>query len=108
MIFRDLGVEQPFVKTSNLDEIVAAIRNTKVLYIEPPSNPPMELTDIRPVRNCQKSYYFGIGFGIILFNTFFTKAAFIYGAEVVFTFITKFITGHADMLEKLILQKEAL
>ena len=41
------GVEPTFVNTSNLEEIKAAIKpETKVIYIETPANPTMNVTDI--------------------------------------------------------------
>ncbi|HNS46464.1 MAG TPA: PLP-dependent aspartate aminotransferase family protein, partial [Bacteroidales bacterium] len=41
------GVEMTFINTSNLDLIKAAIKpNTRVLYIETPANPTMDITDI--------------------------------------------------------------
>ncbi|CAG0906070.1 unnamed protein product, partial [Cyprideis torosa] len=51
-IFADFGVESSYVDTSNLEKIKEAIQpNTKLLYLETPANPTMNLTDIQEARN---------------------------------------------------------
>ena len=49
-IFRKFGFEATFVDTTDLQQIEAAVRpNTKAIFIETPSNPLLEVTDIRGV-----------------------------------------------------------
>ena len=50
--FSRFGVEYTFVDTSDIENVRAAIRpNTKVVYLESPSNPAMLVTDIRAVSD---------------------------------------------------------
>ena len=47
-IYEQNGIEFTYVGTSDLDAVKAAFRpNTKAVYIETPTNPMMEITDIR-------------------------------------------------------------
>ena len=44
------GVEFTTVHTSKLDEIKAAIKpNTKAIFLETPTNPTMEISDLRAI-----------------------------------------------------------
>jgi len=46
--FKKFGVESSYINTANLDEIRKAIKpNTKMLYLETPTNPTMEISDIK-------------------------------------------------------------
>ena len=47
-IYEKNGVEFTYVGTSDLDAVQAAFKpNTKAVYIETPTNPMMEITDVR-------------------------------------------------------------
>ena len=47
-VFAKFGLEATYVDTTNLDNIRKAIRpNTKGIFIETPSNPLLDVTDIR-------------------------------------------------------------
>lgn len=104
--FSRFGVEASFVNTSNPDEIINAIKpNTKVLYIETPSNPTMELTDIEKCSEIAKKH----NLVLVVDNTFSTpylQKPLDLGADVVFHSITKFINGHADIVGGIIITKE--
>ena len=55
--FSRFKVEASFVNTSKIENIVAAIRhNTKVLYIETPANPTMDITDIAACAKIAKAH----------------------------------------------------
>jgi len=105
--FSRFGVEATFVNTSNLDEIISSIKpNTKVLYIETPSNPTMELTDIKECAEIAKKH----NLVLVVDNTFSTpylQKPLDLGADVVFHSVTKFINGHADIVGGIIITKEA-
>jgi methionine-gamma-lyase len=105
--FARFGVEATFVNTSNLDEIISAIKsNTKVLYIETPSNPTMELTDIKACSKIAKAH----NLILVVDNTFSTpylQKPLDLGADVVLHSVTKFINGHADIVGGIIVTKEA-
>jgi methionine-gamma-lyase len=103
--FSRFGVDASFVNTANLDEIVSAIKpNTKVLYIETPSNPTMELTDIKACAEIAKKH----NLVLVVDNTFstpFLQKPLDLGADVVLHSVTKFINGHADIVGGIVIAK---
>jgi len=104
--FSRFNVEASFVNTSNTDNIIKAIKpNTKVLYIETPANPTMELTDIAACVAIAKKH----GLILVVDNTFcspYLQKPLDLGADVVLHSITKFINGHADIVGGVIVAKE--
>lgn len=100
------NVEASFVNTANTEEIIKAIKpNTKVLYIETPANPTMEITDIAACAAIAKKN----GLILVVDNTFcspYLQKPLDLGADVVLHSITKFINGHADIVGGVIVAKE--
>lgn len=104
--FSRFNVEASFVNTSNTDNIIKAIKpNTKVLYIETPANPTMEITDIAACAAIAKKH----GLILVVDNTFcspYLQKPLGLGADVVLHSITKFINGHADIVGGVIVAKD--
>lgn len=100
------GVQASFVNTSDLNAIKSAIReNTKMLYIETPANPTMELTDIRACAEIAKKN----NLILVVDNTFATpylQKPLDLGADVVLHSVTKFLNGHADIVGGVIVTRE--
>lgn len=100
------GVQASFVNTSDLNAIKSAIKeNTKMLYIETPANPTMELTDIQACAEIAKQN----NLILVVDNTFATpylQKPLDLGADVVFHSVTKFLNGHADIVGGIIITKE--
>ncbi|MFG6149169.1 cystathionine beta-lyase [Halobacillus sp. B23F22_1] len=92
------GIEHTFVNMTDLHEVATAIQpNTKVLYIETPSNPLLNITDIQAVSKLAKAN------DCLTFvdNTFMTPALqqpLELGADLVLHSATKFIAGHSDVV----------
>ena len=104
--FSRFGVEASFVNTSSLDQIVNAIRPyTRVLYIETPANPTMELTDIAACAEIARENKLIL----VVDNTFcspFLQKPLDLGADVVLHSVTKFINGHADIVGGVIVTRD--
>jgi cystathionine beta-lyase/cystathionine gamma-synthase len=87
-----------YVNTSNLAAVEAAIRpNTKLIYLETPSNPLMVLTDIAAV--CEIAHARGIEVSVD--NTFLSpvlQSPLALGADIVVYSTTKYLNGHSDGL----------
>ncbi len=100
------GVEATFVNTSNLEDIRAALRpNTRVLYIETPANPTMDITDIKACAQIAKENHLVL----VVDNTFsspFLQRPLELGADICLHSITKFINGHADIVGGVIVTKD--
>ncbi|MDD4599082.1 MAG: aminotransferase class I/II-fold pyridoxal phosphate-dependent enzyme [Lentimicrobiaceae bacterium] len=105
--FSRFGVEATFVNTADTSKIIAAIKpNTKVLYIETPANPTMEITDIAACAKIAKEHKLIL----VVDNTFcspYLQKPLDLGADVVLHSITKFINGHADIVGGVIVTKGA-
>ncbi|MBO4609124.1 MAG: PLP-dependent transferase [Lachnospiraceae bacterium] len=93
---RDIDVS--YVNTSHEDEVRTAIgEDTKALYIETPSNPMMEVTDLAEMRKIADEH----GLLLIVDNTFLSpyfQNPIDLGADVVVHSGTKYLEGHNDTL----------
>ena len=92
------GIEFSYVDTSNIDEVKKLIKsNTKAIYIETPSNPLMQVTDIRKIVEIAKKY----NLLVIVDNTFLSpyfQRPLELGADIVIHSGTKYLGGHNDTL----------
>lgn len=104
--FSRFQVEASFVNTSKTENILAAIKpNTKVLYVETPANPTMDITDIAACSKIAKEH----NLLLVVDNTFsspYLQKPLDFGADVVLHSITKFINGHADIVGGVIVAKD--
>jgi cystathionine gamma-lyase/cystathionine beta-lyase/cystathionine gamma-lyase/homocysteine desulfhydrase len=95
-VLEKFGLEFSYVDTSNVDAVRAAIRpNTKVVYLETPTNPMMTLTDIPA---CSEVAHKG-GALVVVDNTFcspYMQRPIELGADIVLHSTTKFLNGHSD------------
>ncbi len=96
--FCRFGVESTFIDTSDLDAVARAIKpNTRLVYLETPSNPAMIVTDIGAVSELAHAR----GCVVAVDNTFaspYLQRPLDRGADVVLHSVTKFINGHADVV----------
>ncbi len=99
------GVESTYVNTSDVSNIIKAIKpNTKVLFIETPANPTIEITDIKACAEIAKEH----GLILVVDNTFsspYLQRPLELGADVVLHSMTKFINGHADIVGGMVVAK---
>ncbi|MDR2409841.1 MAG: aminotransferase class I/II-fold pyridoxal phosphate-dependent enzyme [Bacteroidales bacterium] len=104
--FSRFGVEYSFVNTANLNAIENAIRsNTKLLFIETPTNPTIEITDIQKAAQIAHKH----NILVCVDNTFcspYIQKPLDLGADIVLHSITKFINGHADVVGGAIIAKD--
>lgn len=91
------GIETSYVDATNAENYAAAIRsNTKLLWIETPSNPLVNITDIAAVASIAKA----AGVATIVDNTFATpynQRPLELGADLVIHSATKYLGGHSDL-----------
>lgn len=91
-------IEHTFINMTDLNEISSAIQpNTKVIYIETPSNPCLNITDIGGVVKIAKEH----NCLTFLDNTFMTplyQNPLELGVDVVLHSATKFLSGHSDII----------
>ena len=90
-------LEVRFVDVANTDEVLNAIPGTQLLWLESPTNPCLEVVELPKVIKAAKD----AGIGVAVDNTFATplnQNPLAMGADIVMNSVTKFISGHSDVL----------
>ncbi len=108
-IYQEFGIKFHFVDMNDLDKFESLINvNTKLVWVETPTNPLMKLADIAAIATITKKHQ-------ILFavdNTFATpylQKPLDLGADIVMHSATKYLGGHSDVIAgALIVKDEAL
>jgi methionine-gamma-lyase len=104
--FSRFGVESSYVDTSDVENVRRALRpNTRLVYLESPSNPAMLVTDIRAVSDLAHAH----GALVAVDNTFASphlQQPLDLGADIVVHSVTKFINGHADVVGGILVAKD--
>ncbi len=97
-VYEKFGMRFTFVDGRDPKHFAAALTpQTKMLYVETPTNPMMTLTDLRAVGDLAQAR--GIVFAVD--NTFATpifQRPLEFGADVVLHSTTKYLNGHSDMI----------
>ena len=95
-IVKNYGVEFTYVDTSNLDALQRALRqNTRMVFVETPTNPLMVITDIRAVCDIAHRH----DCRVVVDNTFMSpyfQRPLDLGADIVVHSTTKYLNGHSD------------
>ncbi len=92
------GMRFTHVDTSDLAAVEAAIEaDTKLLYIETPTNPMMQVTDIRAVSEIAKRHHCLLAVDNTFLTPYFQNPLDL-GADVVIHSATKYLEGHNDTL----------
>ena len=95
-VLRDYGIEFDLADTSDVASLEQWFRpNTKMVFIETPTNPVMTVTDIAAVAELTHSR----GAFLVCDNTFMSpyfQQPINFGADVVVHSTTKYLNGHAD------------
>jgi methionine-gamma-lyase len=99
------GVTSTYVDTADIERVRYAMRpNTRLIYIETPSNPAMQVTDLRAVARLAREH----DCPLVVDNTFaspYLQRPLELGADVVLHSVTKFINGHADVVGGIIVAR---
>ncbi|KAF0247915.1 MAG: cystathionine beta-lyase [bacterium] len=107
-VLRNFGMQFSYVNTSNLDLIHSAIKpNTKMVFIETPTNPTMVLTDIAGVASIAHEK----GVKLVVDNTFmspYLQQPLALGADIVIHSTTKFLNGHSDSIGGIVILNDPL
>ena len=105
-VFGKYGIEHTYVDMSDMDAVQAAIqKNTKMFFIETPTNPMMKVADIHAVSEIAK----GIGALTVVDNTFLTpyfQKPLTLGADIVTHSSTKYLGGHNDTISGIVVVKD--
>ncbi|AXC09494.1 Cystathionine gamma-lyase [Acidisarcina polymorpha] len=97
-VFAPYGIDFTYVDTSNVEALRAAIRpETRLVHIETPTNPLMNLTDIAAVAEVCHSREVELSVDNTFMSPYFQRPIDL-GADIVMHSTTKFLNGHSDGL----------
>ena len=103
---RSMGLDVTFVNPDDAESIARAIRpETKMIWVETPSNPLLKLTDLAAVAALGKAR----GILTVCDNTFaspWVQQPLTLGFDLVVHSVTKYINGHSDMIGGLVLIRD--
>ncbi|MFA9213990.1 MAG: cystathionine gamma-synthase [Candidatus Methylacidiphilales bacterium] len=97
-IFANYGIKFHFIDLNNVQNIVASINsNTKLIWIETPTNPTMQIVDIEACAKIANTHNLILGVD----NTFaspYLQNPLDLGAHIVMHSATKYMGGHSDVI----------
>jgi len=106
-IFAKFGIKFIYVDTTDVSNISKAISPaTKLIWIETPTNPLMNITDIAAVSVIAKS----AGALLCVDNTFaspYLQNPLTLGADIVMHSATKYLGGHSDLIQGCLMMNDA-
>ncbi len=106
-IFAKYGIEFTYVDTTDVSNIEKAITpNTKLIWIETPTNPLMNITDIEAVAVIAKK----AKAWLCVDNTFaspYLQNPLDFGADIVMHSATKYLGGHSDVVQGCLVMNDA-
>ncbi|MFL6256103.1 MAG: cystathionine gamma-synthase [Pyrinomonadaceae bacterium] len=95
-VLADYGIEFAYVDTTDPLNVEAAIRpNTRMVFVETPTNPVMMITDLKAVSELAHA----AGARVVCDNTFmspYLQRPIEFGVDIVVHSTTKYLNGHSD------------
>jgi len=95
-VLSNYGIEFDLVDTSNVENVEQAFKpNTKMIFVETPTNPIMTITDLKAVS--EVAHYHGAK--VVCDNTFmspYLQRPMEFGVDIVVHSTTKYLNGHSD------------
>ena len=105
-VMSKFDISTTFVNGSDLQSVRDSIKpETKIIYIETPGNPTLEITDLEEVSKIAHSN----NAYLVVDNTFMSpvlQQPLNLGADIVVHSLTKFLNGHADVVGGIIVVKD--
>ncbi len=105
-VYEQYGIKVHFVDTSDLAKVAATITpNTKLIWLETPTNPTLKISDISGIANIAKAY----NCLLCVDNTFATpvlQQPLLLGADIVIHSATKYLGGHSDLIAGILVAKD--
>lgn len=105
-VFGKYGIEHTYVDMSDEQAVRAAIRpETKMFFVETPTNPLMKVADIHAISEIAKE----VGALTVVDNTFLTpyfQKPLLLGADIVTHSSTKYLGGHNDTISGIVVVKD--
>ncbi len=101
-IYNKFGIKTKFVDTTNTDNVKNEITpNTKLIWLESPTNPLLKVSDIKKICQIAKDHNILVCVDNTFASPIFQKPLTL-GADIVVHSATKYIGGHTDVLAGLV------
>lgn len=105
-IYEKFGIKVNYVDTTNVENVFNAVTpETKLIWIETPTNPTLKISDIEAIAKIARAS----GCLLCVDNTFASPALqqpLLLGADLVVHSATKYLGGHSDLIAGLVVTKE--
>ena len=106
-VWERYGIKFIYVDTSDAANVQAAVTaNTKLIWVETPTNPLMNITDIEAIAAISKK----AGALLCVDNTFaspYLQNPLDWGADIVMHSATKYLGGHSDVIQGCLMMNDA-
>lgn len=106
-IYAKLGITVNYVDTTDVANVVDALTpNTKLIWLETPTNPTLKISDIEAIAKAAKAYNHELL--VCVDNTFASPALQLpisHGADIVVHSATKYLGGHSDLIAGVVVTK---
>ena len=97
-ILVNFGLEASWIDTTCAENVEKAIKkNTRLLYVETPTNPTMQISDLNVMSRIARAH----NLMLVVDNTFmspYLQRPFDFGADIIVHSTTKFLNGHSDSI----------
>ncbi len=107
LIMKDFGLDFSWIDTSDISNIKNAIKkNTKMIFVETPTNPMLILTDLAEVAKISKEN----NLISVVDNTFMSpyfQNPLTFGIDIVLHSQTKYINGHSDVIGGILITNDS-
>jgi cystathionine gamma-lyase len=106
-VYRPKGYHSDAVDLDDEQALEAAIRpSTKLIWVESPTNPRLQIFDLASIARVAHRH----GVLLVVDNTFASpvlQQPFALGADVVVHSVTKYLSGHSDLIQGAVLARDA-
>lgn len=107
LVLNQYKLDFDFVDTTDIKEVKRALRpSTKMVFVETPTNPTMEITDLAAIARLSKARKL-ISVVDNTFATPYLQNPLDFGIDIVMHSATKYLNGHSDMLGGLLVLNDA-
>lgn len=108
-VLRPYGLDFTYVDTTDLDHVISGLRpNTRMIWLETPTNPLLNVTDISAIAKLARDMHTPPY--LVVDNTFATpylQQPLEMGADIVVHSTTKYLSGHSDVVGGAIIGRDA-
>ncbi|MCB0732248.1 MAG: PLP-dependent transferase [Ignavibacteriae bacterium] len=105
-IIKNYGIEFSWVNTDNIVEVNSAVKqNTKMIFVETPTNPLLILSDINAISKIAKKNKIILAVDNTFMSPYFQNPL-VLGADIVVHSSSKYLSGHSDIISGIVITND--